>query len=210
MFQKQALQWNCTSLFSTVFSWIFSERSKQNCTKNMKICFTKKKRLRNQFWNVFFHLKVNSWSIFGVPLGPRGSWEAPRNIELSVYFKLRLKNGPDQPPGSPREAPGVPQAPPRHDFGSILDWFFGPISTLAEFHPRLPGILRQCDEDTKVSRNCLRDYLDVAVVALLCVLSGWTSSHMRAVMGTLWKALDTPGVTMHAGCRYRAICTMEL
>ena len=89
-------------------------------------------------------IQIDKDSVFGVPFSTKklifcrfvGSrWipgglpghlgYLPEAFNFIVHFQFRLNTGLDRPPGGPREAPSVPKAPPGHDFGSILDRFFG-------------------------------------------------------------------------------------
>ena len=77
------------------------------------------------FGTPFFSKKNGVCLSCGVPLGrrrpPRTSREPSRIFNCFINYQLRLKTGPDPSLGGPREAPDVPQAPPGHHFGSILD-----------------------------------------------------------------------------------------
>ena len=79
----------------------------------LKIYYLLKKGLQTSIF-------VDCWSIFGIPLGPRGppgtSREPPRIALFFNNFEFRPKTCPDGPPGGPREAP-------RHPQGTILDRF---------------------------------------------------------------------------------------
>ena len=131
MFKKTSDVMNKYVSFFFVFSSVFREESKRTRRKRTENGFVHKNRQRIHVWKAFFHQKIKIWSIFGVPLDPRGpsgtSGSLPEAFTFFINFELRLKIGPDQPPGGPREAPGVPQAPPGHHFGWMLDRFFGSI-----------------------------------------------------------------------------------
>ena len=145
MFKKQALRWNCTSLFPSVFSLILVNNRSEIKQKTWNIALCKQKKRLIKFETPFFHQKVDSWSIFGVPLGPRGppgmSWEAPRNIQISVYFQLRLKKRPGPTPGRPQGGSGCPPGTSPASF-----WIdFGLIFQVDSHTRRIPS---------EVARNC--------------------------------------------------------
>ena len=163
----------------------FRAKSKQNCETNTKNCLVHKNRQRIHVWNVFFHYKVDLLSIFRVPLGPRGppgTSRAPsRSLQFFINFQSRLNTGQDQPPGGPREAPGVPQAPPGHHFGSILDRFFGLIclsrdGSGIDFSGHCDDFEGHDDirEDLWKYRGILSEVAwKLPVIAMPCALSCW-------------------------------------
>ena len=193
MFKKtSAAMKNYMSFFLDVSS-ILREKSKRNRGKITKNGFVHKNRQRIHVWNVFFHYKVDLLSIFRVPLGPRGppgTSRAPsRSLQFFINFQSRLNTGQDQPPGGPREAPGVPQAPPGHHFGSILDRFFGLICLSRDGSDI--DFSGHCDdseghddirEDLWKYRGILSEVAwKLPVIAMPCALSCWFFPRVQAM-----------------------------
>ena len=131
MFKKTSAAMKKYMSFFSDFSQIFREKSNRNRGKSTENGFVHKNREVIPVWNVFFHQRVDFLSIFWVPLASRrlpGISRAPsRSFQFFINLQFRMNTGPDWPPGGPREAPGIPQAPPGHHFGAILDRFFESI-----------------------------------------------------------------------------------
>ena len=202
------------------FSSIFRKKSTPNCRKTTNNGFVRKNRQRIHVWNAFFHQRVDFQSILGVPLGPQGppetSGSLPEAFMFFINFQLCLKIGPDRLPGGPRKAPDVPQAPPGHNFGFILDRFFGSICphgsglvfwTLRWFR----GTRQHTRRLMGISRSSLGGCPEIAGnFNSMCPLMLVLSTCASYVMGKTWETLVISGATMHEGFSYRAICTMEL
>ena len=117
---------------SIKFSAIFREHLIQNHTKIMENGFVHKHRQRIHVWSAFLLANKQFFVDFWIPgelSGRPGSLAEASHF--FIKFRLPLEIGPDRSLGGPREAQGVPQAPPEQHFESILDRFSGWISTLA-------------------------------------------------------------------------------
>ena len=193
MFKKTSAVMKKYVSFFFDFSLIFREQSKRNRRKITENGVVHKNRQKVHVWNASFDEKVDFQSIFGAPLGPGGppgtSGSLPEAFIFFINFQLRLKIGPDQPPGGPREAPGVPQAPPGHHFGSILDRFFGSICLSRNGS----GIDLSGNCDDSEGRDDIREDVwkypgilsevawELPVIAMPCALFCWFFLRVRAM-----------------------------
>ena len=110
------------------FSWKFDSKSCKNHGKRLCAQISAKNQRLERLLLANKRFFVD-FSVPGKLSGRPGSLAEASHFFIN--FRLPPEIGPDRSLGGPREAQGVPQAPPAQHFASILDRFSGWISTLA-------------------------------------------------------------------------------